>query len=157
VAVPPAPVANAGPGQTAKEGSSVQFGGSVTGGGHPPTYTWGFGGHNTASGTPTPTHVYADDGAHTGTLTVQHAPGRQSQATTTATVQMVPPTPSAHGPYGGTVGTAIAFTGSATDPSPVDTAAGFGYLWNFGDGTTSTLQSPAHTYAAAGNYTVTLT
>jgi parallel beta-helix repeat protein len=29
--------------------------------------------------------------------------------------------------------------------------------WNFGDGTNSTVQSPAHTYSAAGNYTVTLT
>ena len=30
------------------------------------------------------------------------------------------------------------------------------YDWNFGDGTTSTLQSPVHVYAAAGTYTVTL-
>ena len=29
--------------------------------------------------------------------------------------------------------------------------------WNFGDGGNSTLQNPTHTYAAAGNYTVTLT
>jgi len=31
------------------------------------------------------------------------------------------------------------------------------WLWNFGDGGTSTLQNPAHQYAASGNYTVTLT
>ena len=30
-------------------------------------------------------------------------------------------------------------------------------LWNFGDETTSTLQSPTHTYTAAGVYTVSLT
>ncbi|HEY6872581.1 MAG TPA: PKD domain-containing protein [Geobacteraceae bacterium] len=30
------------------------------------------------------------------------------------------------------------------------------WLWNFGDGTTSTLQNPVHTYAAPGNYTVSL-
>jgi PKD repeat protein len=29
--------------------------------------------------------------------------------------------------------------------------------WNFGDGNTSTLASPTHTYAAAGNYTATVT
>lgn len=33
----------------------------------------------------------------------------------------------------------------------------FGYLWNFGDGTTSTEENPTHKYAAAGDYTVTLT
>jgi Zn-dependent metalloprotease len=31
------------------------------------------------------------------------------------------------------------------------------FLWNFGDGTTSTLVSPSHTYNANGNYNVTLT
>lgn len=31
------------------------------------------------------------------------------------------------------------------------------WLWDFGDGNTSTLQGPIHTYAAPGTYTVTLT
>lgn len=31
------------------------------------------------------------------------------------------------------------------------------WSWNFGDGTTSTVQSPSHTYAKPGKYTVTLT
>lgn len=30
------------------------------------------------------------------------------------------------------------------------------YSWSFGDGTTSTLQNPTHTYASPGNYSVTL-
>ena len=30
------------------------------------------------------------------------------------------------------------------------------WFWNFGDGTTSTLQNPTHLYSAAGNYTVSL-
>ncbi|MDB5269912.1 MAG: hypothetical protein JWP58_2952 [Hymenobacter sp.] len=32
-----------------------------------------------------------------------------------------------------------------------------GWLWAFGDGTTSTLQNPTHTYTASGTYNVTLT
>ncbi|MBT8278730.1 MAG: gliding motility-associated C-terminal domain-containing protein [Bacteroidia bacterium] len=31
------------------------------------------------------------------------------------------------------------------------------YLWDFGDGSTSTLQNPSHTYTSTGPYTVTLT
>jgi PKD repeat protein/Leucine-rich repeat (LRR) protein len=41
-----------------------------------------------------------------------------------------------------------------TDASSSDANAWF---WNFGDGTTSTAQSPTHTYAAAGKYSVSLT
>jgi len=33
---------------------------------------------------------------------------------------------------------------------------GISYLWDFGDGTTSTETNPVHTYANTGNYTVTL-
>ncbi len=35
-------------------------------------------------------------------------------------------------------------------------ASGTSWLWNFGDGTTSTAQSPVHTYTANGIYTVSL-
>ena len=30
------------------------------------------------------------------------------------------------------------------------------WLWNFGDGTTSTLQNPSHTYTASGTFNVNL-
>jgi PKD repeat protein len=49
-------------------------------------------------------------------------------------------------------GTSVQFTGLAVGGSPAYT-----YSWNFGDGTTSALQNPTHTYAAAGTYTATLT
>jgi PKD repeat protein len=44
------------------------------------------------------------------------------------------------------------FMNSTTGASP-----GASYLWNFGDNTTSTLQSPTHNYANYGQYLVTLT
>ena len=43
---------------------------------------------------------------------------------------------------------------STTNPSGQQITS---YLWDFGDGQTSTLQSPSHTYANAGTYPVTLT
>lgn len=47
-------------------------------------------------------------------------------------------------------GQSVAFTDLSTN-------APTGWLWNFGDATTSTLQNPSHVYTTAGNYTVTLT
>lgn len=35
--------------------------------------------------------------------------------------------------------------------------SGISFQWNFGDGTTSTLENPVHTYTKSGNYTVSLT
>jgi uncharacterized repeat protein (TIGR01451 family) len=43
------------------------------------------------------------------------------------------------------------FTNSTTGEETIE------YLWDFGDGETSTLDDPVHTYAAAGTYQVTLT
>jgi hypothetical protein len=43
------------------------------------------------------------------------------------------------------------------DFTDVSTNSPAQWAWNFGDGTSSTLQSPNHAYALAGNYTVALT
>ena len=67
----------------------------------------------------------------------------------------------AGGPYAVTAGSTLTFRGSATDPSSVDTAAGFAYTWDFGDGSPKasglSLSAPSHTYAVAGTYSVGLT
>jgi len=46
-------------------------------------------------------------------------------------------------------GNTITFTNTSANASS--------YMWDFGDGNTSTDESPVHTYSGAGNYTVTLT
>jgi PKD repeat protein len=52
-------------------------------------------------------------------------------------------------PQIGTVPLAVTFTNTSTG-SPT------AYLWNFGDGTTSTAQNPTHTYTSPGTYSVSL-
>ena len=42
----------------------------------------------------------------------------------------------------------VAFTNSSVD--------GISYLWNFGDGSTSTAQAPTHTYTTGGTFEVSL-
>ena len=64
-----------------------------------------------------------------------------------------PPAPSANFTSDksmGTVPLSIRFTDTSTD---IPTA----WLWNFGDGTTSSSENPVHTYGTPGSYDVTLT
>ena len=62
-----------------------------------------------------------------------------------------------------TYGLKVQFTSDVTTVDinvPVDftdlTTGATDWLWDFGDGNTSTLQNPSHTYLSAGNYTVSL-
>lgn len=63
------------------------------------------------------------------------------------------PVPYINGPYTGDEGVALSFSSAASyDPDGSITS----YNWNFGDGVTSTLANPSHTYQSAGSFTVTL-
>src|SRR5439155_6115890 len=156
------------------EGSSITLGGSFADPGsldtHQVVVNWGDGSTNTTvslaagvlnfSGV---SYQYKDNptgqptGSYAISVTVTDKDGASSSASTSVQVKNVAPTANANGPYSGTVGTAISFKGTATDPSSADASAGINYAWNFGDGSTSTGATPSHTYAAAGTYTVTLT
>jgi PKD repeat protein len=57
------------------------------------------------------------------------------------------------GPYDGLAGLPVQFDGSGSSD---DEGHSLTYEWDFGDGGTSTLVMPTHTYAEAGTYTVTL-
>ena len=58
----------------------------------------------------------------------------------------------ANGPSYGFVNSSVEFIGSVYGGDP-----GFSWYWDFGDGTTSALQNPTHTYPSIGQYAVTLT
>jgi tartrate-resistant acid phosphatase type 5 len=53
--------------------------------------------------------------------------------------------------------TTSALTASFSDTSTDSDGSIVSWLWNFGDGSSSTLQSPSHAYSAAGTYPVSLT
>lgn len=121
------------------------------------TYSWNFG---NGSGTgPVPTRTYTSANTYNVTLTVRDEWGVTS-APFTQPVTIVepvgnqPPVPVINTPS--CAGRICNFSGvGSADPNTGDT---FTYLWNFGDGTpTSTSSSPAHTFAADGTYTITLT
>jgi len=64
------------------------------------------------------------------------------------------PIANAGGPYTGTIGTNINFNGSGSSDPDGDALT---YMWDFGDSQTGTGVTVQHAYAAAGDYTVTLT
>lgn len=73
---------------------------------------------------------------------------------TAGSVSNTPPTADANGPYSGTTGSSVSFSSAgSSDPDGSIT----GYLWNFGDGATSTSANPTHTYNSAGTFNVSLT
>ncbi|MGO8744445.1 MAG: NosD domain-containing protein [Thermoguttaceae bacterium] len=60
-------------------------------------------------------------------------------------------------PASGTCATWITFSGTSRGAGPRDTATGFRYFWDFGDGSQSILANPSHAYTTPGRYLVSLT
>jgi PKD repeat protein len=126
--------------------------GSVGTSGNPLTYTWDFGDGSTGVGV-NPTHTYAEPGVYDITLTVED--GFLPDTGDTFVIVTQTPVANPGGPYSGVVGSPVSFDGSASVASLPGEQ--LGYVWDFGDGSTGVGVTPAHTYAAPGNYTVTLT
>ena len=115
--------------------------------GNPTSWLWSFpGGTPSTSTERNPTVVYNQPGIYAVTLTVSNSLGSDSH--TVSDIVTVNTAPTADFTYTAN-GNEVAFMNTT---SGVTTAS-----WNFGDGTTSTLNSPSHTYAATGMYAVTLT
>ena len=127
-------------------GQTVQFTDASTG--SPTSWQWNFGDGSTSTAQ-NPTHTFTAAASYTVTLTATNSTGSQSVNQTvavvpalTASFTFTPASPAA--------GQAVQFTDSSTG-SPTS------WQWSFGDGSTSTVQNPSHTFATAASYTVTLT
>ncbi|MBI2968073.1 MAG: PKD domain-containing protein [Bacteroidetes bacterium] len=113
-------------------------------------YYWNFG-DGTTSTSATPTHTYPDTGIYY--VTMMANPGWPCADTAYATVRVFPGLVPDFGFYSECAGKPIQFTDSST------TLYGNIISWNwlFGDGFSSSLQDPAHTYLTGGTYSVKLT
>jgi len=124
-------------------GSAINEGGTFTGSGSftdPDADTWtatvDYGDGSSVQSLPltgktfTLNHVYADDGTFTVSVVVNDGDVSGS-STVDVTVNNVAPAPAiGAAPIMSPEGTIISLTASATDTSPVDTAAGFTYAWS---------------------------
>ncbi|MCE7699546.1 MAG: chitobiase/beta-hexosaminidase C-terminal domain-containing protein, partial [Methanobacterium paludis] len=117
----------------------------------PSSWAWDFNGDGVVDSTDeNPTYTYTSSGIYTVVLTVSNAAG---SSTVTKTSYIVVDVPVASCTANTTTGN-DALTVQFNDTS-INTPTS--WLWNFGDGSTSTDENPVHNYAKAGNYTVTLT
>jgi len=117
------------------------------------TYSWDFGDGGTSS-LANPLHTYTTSGPFTATVTVTDNLGLTAQASVSIFVPNQPPTmnPTAS-PTSGQAPLDVQFTANANDPE----GGVLTYLWDFGDGATSTLANPRHIYTTAGTFIISLT
>jgi len=126
------------------------------------TWLWDFGDGNTST-LQNPTHTYYVEGAYNVTLLVTNNGGSSTtkppcNCTTGFQVIVGIQAPVADfttcapcGPRYGTFPLVVTFKDLSTGSDPRS------YLWDFGDGSNSTLQNPVHIFTIARNYTVSLT
>lgn len=113
------------------------------------SWLWNFG-DGTTSTQQNPTHTYANPGSYTVSLTITTADGCTYTSTHNYAVNFQPLSAS---PIATTTDTVLPLNVQFYANSQGAT----GWLWTFGDGTTSTLQNPLHTFYTAPPYSITLT
>ncbi len=112
------------------------------------SWAWDFGDGQTST-SQNPSHTYSAAGTYTVKLVATNAAGF-------STPKLLPVTVT--GPIAASFTSAQASSPALTiNFTDTSTGGATAWLWSFGDGQTSTLQSPPHTYAAADTYNVTLT
>ncbi|MBK7148539.1 MAG: PKD domain-containing protein [Bacteroidetes bacterium] len=125
---------------------TVTFTNQTSGSNAQTIWLWEFGDGQT-SAAPSPTHAYSDTGTYTVTLTVINQ-GCSSDTEIVDYILIVVPKADFN------------FEFDCNNPTTVqfrDTSQGAdSWFWDFGDGTTSNLQNPLHTFPSPASYDVTL-
>ena len=120
------------------------------------SYDWDFGdGTQKTTTTPITAHDYQTAGTYAVTLVVTDDVGRAAVANGTVTIVADSPTADfTFSQLPPTTTHTIQFNSSGSSAIAGRTITS--YFWDFGDGSSSTLASPSHPYAAAASYNVTL-
>jgi PKD repeat protein len=150
---PPPPVANftASP-VTGPSPLTVHF--TDTSSGNPTSWYWTFG-DGSFSSDQNPVHQYRNQGTYSVSLKVASGSGsykiqRSNYILVTSPPPVLPEADFTASPTSGPVPLIVQFTDlSIGNPTS--------WSWNFGDGTTSSVQNPIHTYSTAGTNAVSLT
>ncbi|EAR26059.1 hypothetical protein A20C1_09269 [marine actinobacterium PHSC20C1] len=115
-------------------------------------YAWNFGDGSAGTGAVV-NHTYASAGTYSVVVTVTDNKGATSTATASVTVTAPNVAPTAA--FSSEVSENLVAFDAAASSDPDGTI--ISYAWSFGDGATGDGITPSHAYAAAGDYTVTLT
>ncbi len=135
----------------------IQFASKSSGGsGAIASWSWNFGDGTPVSTEQAPLHTYATPGFYDVELTITTGYGSDAEHKSlyvNATGAVVMPEAAFEGaPTVGPVPLTVQFTDHSVPGSANITA----WAWDFGDGQSSTLANPSHTYDSAGSYPVTL-
>jgi gliding motility-associated-like protein len=113
------------------------------------TYLWNFGDGNSST-QPNPTHQYAADGLYTVTLSIVDQYGCTDSKIKMNQVNIIQPRPSflMSDSFSTCPPLIVSFTNTST--------GALSKTWDFGDGTSSTLDNPSHFYSSPGVFNVVL-
>ena len=117
--------------------------------GNPTSWSWSFG-DGSGSSTQNPNHLYASSGSYNVVLIISSS---SCSDTVVSTITVGNTTPGCQAgflniPDSSNSKKIYFFDSSTGNPTS--------WTWSFGDGTSSNLQNPMHTYASVGSYSVTL-
>jgi len=153
----PSPIANFNYSSTTCVGQLVSFTdlSQTNGGGNIQTWNWNFGdplsGTGNTSTVQNPDHSFTSTGVYIVVLNIMSANGCGRSDTVSITIDSLPV---ANFTYSAACENRAT---SFTSTSIAHALSISSYSWDFGDGGTSTLQSPQHNYASHGIFNVTLT
>lgn len=116
------------------------------------SYNWFFG-DGSASSSINPVHNYTASGTFDVVLVAANSFGCKDSIVKNGIVKVTPPqiTGITGAPYIGCAPYTANLSASVDSPEPVTS-----WQWSFGDGGTSSVSSPSHTYSSPGTYTVTV-